>query len=436
MRSYLYTKKADGKWHKRFCETEGTFLKVFKPKDQDKILQIICLPQAKSVNIEAENETNKSTTRFDIVMEDKVISFKSNMTDELESWVTCLTEMMKLPLPSSLPTTPMPPSLDCLGIENNSNDKENDKNFNIVSDADHSKKRVTFGMSEMKSVSSKLQVAVQTCGISLSNDINQCNMTENQVSIELNQSTTVIESEKPELVESISVNTCTYPLHSEIDINKVICGSNSLNIENFDEQHKKKGVNLFKNTLMGGLTAIFWSLVIFRLYSGLNTKSLIELHNVYPSNEECIYQSYGFLDLEYCPIQLKESSTNDAVLDNNLVNQENNQLHDEFAPSVIGNAVVESSIASVETATATVENLSTQLEIYEIPANELTLPEKCESKPLRRIVIEVKIDDNRKFKALRPMKFKLTHIFKVAFFPLKVFGLIFKQISKLFLKRI
>lgn len=136
MKGILLKKSPEGIWIKRFCETDGVFLTIYRSKSADKIVQIICMPQASNIKlIEFLKHDSDAGYAFDIIMLDgKTVNFKAQSLKEASLWIEALMEMIKMPMPTSLPTTPID---DFLKSEMN---KEN------ASD-NGSKKRVTFDLS-------------------------------------------------------------------------------------------------------------------------------------------------------------------------------------------------------------------------------------------------------------------------------------------------
>jgi hypothetical protein len=136
MKGVLLKKSPEGIWAKRFCETDGVFLTIYRSKSADKIVQIICMPQASNIKlIEFLKHDDDAGYAFDIIMPDgKAVNFKAQSLKDASLWVEALMDMIKMPMPTSLPTTPID---DMLKIEAN---KEN-------SSDNTSKKRVTFDLS-------------------------------------------------------------------------------------------------------------------------------------------------------------------------------------------------------------------------------------------------------------------------------------------------
>lgn len=135
MKGSLLKKSQDGIWSKRFCETDGVFLTIYKNKTADKIIQIICLPQASNIKLTEIVQTDEDLgVQFDIIMPDgKAVNFKAQSYKEATDWVNCLHDMIQMPMPTSLPTTP----------SENETSKIDDKE-NQVENSSTSKKRVTF----------------------------------------------------------------------------------------------------------------------------------------------------------------------------------------------------------------------------------------------------------------------------------------------------
>lgn len=69
LRSYLYKKSREGKWQKRWFETNGCFLTYYKNRKMEKLLAALSLPQVGAITLITENDpVGKAALQMSIVV--------------------------------------------------------------------------------------------------------------------------------------------------------------------------------------------------------------------------------------------------------------------------------------------------------------------------------------------------------------------------------
>lgn len=87
---YLYKKTQDGRWQRRWFETNGIYLTYYKSRKMEKLLAALSLPQVGQIKkITADGETGL----FSIELNSRIYTLRAKSDEEAEQWVKVLTNM-------------------------------------------------------------------------------------------------------------------------------------------------------------------------------------------------------------------------------------------------------------------------------------------------------------------------------------------------------
>jgi len=92
---YLYKMTRDGRWQKRWFETNGNFLTYYKSKKMTKLLAALNLPQVGNIENVEEGRTMESVeindgSLFTIELNERVYTLKADSAMEARRWVQAL----------------------------------------------------------------------------------------------------------------------------------------------------------------------------------------------------------------------------------------------------------------------------------------------------------------------------------------------------------
>lgn len=88
IRGYLFKKTRDGKWQKRWFETNGCFLTYYKKQGQ-KLLAALNLPQVGDISLLPEDHAD-GAGQFTIGLNERVYTIKARSHQEAAYWVDAL----------------------------------------------------------------------------------------------------------------------------------------------------------------------------------------------------------------------------------------------------------------------------------------------------------------------------------------------------------
>ncbi|CAH0493023.1 unnamed protein product [Peronospora farinosa] len=88
IRGYLFKKTREGKWQKRWFETNGCFLTYYKKQGQ-KLLAALNLPQVGAITLLQEDNAD-GPGLFTIELNERVYTIKARSHDEAQFWVDAL----------------------------------------------------------------------------------------------------------------------------------------------------------------------------------------------------------------------------------------------------------------------------------------------------------------------------------------------------------
>ncbi len=106
---YLYKKTRDGRWQKRWFETNGVYLTYYKSKKMEKLLAALSLPQVGEIKIiPPEQDPERLEGLFTIELNTRIYTLRAKSASEAQSWVTMLTKLRQEGIKAaSTPQSPM-----------------------------------------------------------------------------------------------------------------------------------------------------------------------------------------------------------------------------------------------------------------------------------------------------------------------------------------
>ena len=91
---YLYKKTRDGRWQKRWFETNGVYLTYYKSRKMEKLLAALSLPQVGEVKLLPANEDSEHLEGlFTIELNTRIYTLRAKSNDEAEAWVNMLNKL-------------------------------------------------------------------------------------------------------------------------------------------------------------------------------------------------------------------------------------------------------------------------------------------------------------------------------------------------------
>lgn len=98
VRGYLHKKTRDGRWQKRWFETNGCFLTYYKNKKMTKLLAALNLPHVGEIKMlppDHPDDVERTGALFSIELNDRQYMLRASKKEDAELWVEKLT-MLKL----------------------------------------------------------------------------------------------------------------------------------------------------------------------------------------------------------------------------------------------------------------------------------------------------------------------------------------------------
>mmetsp|Transcript_10164 Transcript_10164/g.9105 ORF Transcript_10164/g.9105 Transcript_10164/m.9105 type:complete len:201 (-) Transcript_10164:24-626(-) len=97
---YLYKKTRDGRWQRRWFETNGFYLTYYKSKKMDKLLAALSLTQVGEITllsptamIQDSSNTNINEGLFTIELNNRIYTLRAKDNQEAEKWVNILSKL-------------------------------------------------------------------------------------------------------------------------------------------------------------------------------------------------------------------------------------------------------------------------------------------------------------------------------------------------------
>lgn len=91
---YLYKKTRDGRWQKRWFETNGVYLTYYKSRKMEKLLAALSLPQVGEVKLMSpDQDPDRLEGLFTIELNTRIYTLRAKSAEEAESWVNMLNKL-------------------------------------------------------------------------------------------------------------------------------------------------------------------------------------------------------------------------------------------------------------------------------------------------------------------------------------------------------
>lgn len=91
---YLYKKTRDGRWQRRWFETNGVYLTYYKSKKMEKLLAALSLPQVGEIKIlPPTDDPEEKEGLFSIELNTRIYTLRAKTDDEAHNWVSVLSHL-------------------------------------------------------------------------------------------------------------------------------------------------------------------------------------------------------------------------------------------------------------------------------------------------------------------------------------------------------
>ena len=103
---YLYKKPDGGVWHRRYFETNGSYLTYYKTKKMKKLLAAVNLPEVgeiKYLGFVDEGDSSKGYV-FKMDIRDRTYMLRGETQDEVQKWISILTSLRDNTTPEFVPS--------------------------------------------------------------------------------------------------------------------------------------------------------------------------------------------------------------------------------------------------------------------------------------------------------------------------------------------
>ena len=89
---YLYKQTKDGRWQRRWFETNGNYLTYYKSRKMEKLLAALSMPQVGEVKTLLQDG---ETGLFCMELNSRVYTLRAKSNEEAEQWVAILLKLKK-----------------------------------------------------------------------------------------------------------------------------------------------------------------------------------------------------------------------------------------------------------------------------------------------------------------------------------------------------
>lgn len=104
IQGYLHKKTRDGRWQRRWFETNGTYLTYYKSRKMEKLLAALSLPQVSDIKtVPGEDDEGL----FIIELNTRIYTLKAKNNEEANTWVTALNRIRTEGSKSTMTSTPL-----------------------------------------------------------------------------------------------------------------------------------------------------------------------------------------------------------------------------------------------------------------------------------------------------------------------------------------
>mmetsp|Transcript_5469 Transcript_5469/g.5632 ORF Transcript_5469/g.5632 Transcript_5469/m.5632 type:complete len:198 (+) Transcript_5469:180-773(+) len=91
---YLHKKTKDGRWQRRWFETNGVYLTYYKSRKMEKLLAALSLPQVGEIaTIPIESDPEHKGGLFELELKTRVYVLRAKSDEEAQIWVTALKQV-------------------------------------------------------------------------------------------------------------------------------------------------------------------------------------------------------------------------------------------------------------------------------------------------------------------------------------------------------
>eukprot|EP01039_Chlorochromonas_danica_P000406 gene406-439_t len=111
---YLYKRTRDGRWQKRWFETNGVYLTYYKSRKMEKLLAALSLPQVGEIKrVPPEQDSEHQEGLFSIELNSRIYILRAPSGQEAQHWVSVLNKVredgiqasLSIQTPLSVPST-------------------------------------------------------------------------------------------------------------------------------------------------------------------------------------------------------------------------------------------------------------------------------------------------------------------------------------------
>mmetsp|Transcript_3233 Transcript_3233/g.3523 ORF Transcript_3233/g.3523 Transcript_3233/m.3523 type:complete len:154 (+) Transcript_3233:254-715(+) len=125
---YLYKKTRDGRWQKRWFETNGAYLTYYKSKKMEKLLAALSLPQVGDIKIVTpDQDPEQLDGLFSIELNTRIYTLRAKSNEEALQWVNTLNKLRQDGLSSTnTPQTPLRVTTNAINSNDSSSVRTSD----------------------------------------------------------------------------------------------------------------------------------------------------------------------------------------------------------------------------------------------------------------------------------------------------------------------
>ncbi len=91
---YLYKKTRDGRWQKRWFETNGVYLTYYKSKKMERLLAALSLPQVGEIKaVPQDQDPEHLDGLLTLELNSRIYTLRAKSNEEAEAWVKVLNKL-------------------------------------------------------------------------------------------------------------------------------------------------------------------------------------------------------------------------------------------------------------------------------------------------------------------------------------------------------
>mmetsp|Transcript_12418 Transcript_12418/g.18804 ORF Transcript_12418/g.18804 Transcript_12418/m.18804 type:complete len:166 (+) Transcript_12418:107-604(+) len=125
---YLYKKTRDGRWQRRWFETNGVYLTYYKSRKMEKLLAALSLPQVGDIRlIPPSEDPEKKEGLFALELNTRVYTLRAKSESEAQLWVNTLRQIRQQGIAATA-SSDSPSSTKNSATDGSGPVKEEDKN--------------------------------------------------------------------------------------------------------------------------------------------------------------------------------------------------------------------------------------------------------------------------------------------------------------------